>query len=211
MYSQIASQAPSPEASQASAGMSARLDSMARAVEALTAEVIQLRAVVKAQGAGTDTTRGMLVQQRQQVDPMEEMRHQILTLLQARNYEKAFTVALSASTADMAVFCCRHANLSDCLGGSTPGVSQPILLCLMQQLGANIASSSSADLQTELAWLQEIALILDPSDHSIVRHAPKVLHQLEDNINAKMAEGDPTLRRPLQMLLQVIRGMAVHR
>mmetsp|Transcript_8163 Transcript_8163/g.11768 ORF Transcript_8163/g.11768 Transcript_8163/m.11768 type:complete len:129 (+) Transcript_8163:3228-3614(+) len=109
-------------------------------------------------------------------------------------------------------FCCKNANMSDVFGGSGPSggptlLSQPILLCLMQQLGAVLGLSKENDLKTELDWLQEIALTLDTSNESIQRHVPSVLQQLVANINAKMSQGDPFLRRPLQMLLQVIRGM----
>jgi hypothetical protein len=106
----------------------------------------------------------------------------------------------------MAIFCCKHADLSAVLGGEKSALSQPILLCLMQQLGAAIALSSGSDLEVFVSWLQEIALTLDPANESIVRHVPGVLQQLVGNINAKI-QSDPSMRRRLQMLLQVIRGM----
>ena len=67
--------------------------------------------------------------------------------------------------------------------------------------------SSPSDVQTEVLWLQEIALTLNPADPNIKRHAPTVMQQLVASINQKMAEGNQQLRRPLHMLLQVIRGM----
>ena len=130
-----------------------------------------------------------------------------MALLQARHYDAAFTKALSASTTEMSMFCCKNATLEDVLGGTTPKLSQPILICLMQQLGAVLGTSSGDGLQTALEWLQEIALCLDPTDASIYQHVPGVLSVLVANINAKMNQGDPALRRSLQMLLQVIRGM----
>jgi hypothetical protein len=141
------------------------------------------------------------------VDQIQLVRSEILALLHSRKYELAFTKAVSATTADMAVFVCKNANLSEVLGGSSSALSQPILLCLMQQLGAVLVSSNESDLQTELLWLQEIALTLDTSDEKIQRHVPSVLQQLVTSIEAKMNQRVPTLRRPLQMLLQVIRGM----
>jgi len=141
------------------------------------------------------------------VPQAEIIRQEINSLLQQRNYEAAFTKALSASTAEMAVYCCSRANLSDVMGENSPALSQPILLCLMQQLGAAMVVSSPSDVQTEVLWLQEIALTLNPADPNIKRHAPTVMQQLVASINQKMAEGNQQLRRPLHMLLQVIRGM----
>ena len=78
----------------------------------------------------------------------------------------------------------------------------------MQQLGAAMATTSAQEaLNIELQWLQEIALTLDPSDAAIQRHVPTVLQQLVGSVNQKITEGNPQLRRPLIMLLQVIRGM----
>lgn len=189
-------------------GLSAKLDAMSRNMDALTSEVAQLRsAVASSQGVAPE---GVGIAANKAVPPPNAgqiARETILGLLQRRDYEAAFTQALSASAADMAVFCCKNANVSDVLGGSSPALSQPILLCLMQQLGAVLVSSTDDDLQTILLWLQEIALTLDPTDEGIQRHVPGVLQQLVSSIDTKMAQGDPTLRRPLQMLLQVIRGM----
>jgi enhancer of mRNA-decapping protein 4 len=187
-------------------GLAAKLDAMTGAMEALSSEVVQLRAAVAASTRGTaDLPVG--VSRGAPPDAMQTVRKDILAHLQQQQYEAAFTKALSASAADMAVYCCKHANVSDVLGGNSPALSQPILLCLMQQLGAVLVSSTGADLQANLEWLQELALSLDPQDESIHRHVPAVLQQLVASIEEKMAQGDPSLRRPLQMLLQVIRGM----
>ena len=142
------------------------------------------------------------------VDPVQMLVREISSLLERREYEQAFTRALSASDSDVAIYTCREADIAAVLQGpGGPALSQPILLCLMQQLGAVLAATSGPTLQTVLVWLQDIAVTLNPADPSIVRHAGKVLSQLVENVNGKMAQGDPSLRRPLQMLLQVIRGM----
>jgi len=218
MFSQVATSLEQRETAsvETQKELNTRLDTLTRMVETLGQEVRQLRLAGGARpmhpshrggsGAGGMQSTGMNPQP-QPLDPRQAMRNDILAALQVGSYEAAFTKALSASTAEMAVFCCKNANLTHVLGGSKPALSQPILLCLMQQLGAVLVSSKDSDLQTTLAWLQEIALTLDPSNESIQRHVPGVLQQLVASINAKMGQGDPSLRRPLQMLLQVIRGM----
>lgn len=203
MFSQFATSLEGRAApAQANNEMNAKIDALTAMVQALSLEVSNLR-----KAASGSSPPSKPPQPPQQVDQIQRMRSEILAALQIGNYEVAFTKALSASTAEMAVFCCRNSNLENVLGGNKPALSQPILLCLMQQLGAVLVTSTEADLATELAWLQEIALTLDTSDESIQRHVPSVLQQLGSSISAKMQQGDPALRRPLQMLLQVIRGM----
>lgn len=193
--------------SAAVAALTAKLDAMSIKMESLTSEVTQLRAAVASSQSTVTSDDKSAPETESQAEASQRVREAILDLLKNKEYEPAFTQALSASAADMAVFCCKNANVADVLGGNSATLSQPILLCLMQQLGAVLVSSSDDDLETIVLWLQEIALTLDPSDEGVHRHVPGVLQQLVASINTKMAEGDPTLRRPLQMLLQVIRGM----
>jgi len=142
------------------------------------------------------------------VNQTEAARNEINALLQQNQFQAAFTKAVSTSNADMAVYACSRANLNAVLGGNAPQLSQTILLCLMQQLGAALATTNAPELlNVELEWLQEIALVLNPADPNIHRHVPQVLQQLVGSVNQKIAQGNPQLRRPLQMLLQVIRGM----
>ena len=136
-------------------------------------------------------------------------RNEIVMLLRQQQYEAAFTKALSTKTPEMAVFCCNRADMGVVMAGNPPVLSQTVMLILMQNLGAalNAPNNNEMDVQTELTWLQECALTLNPADPSIQRHAPPVLQQLVASINQRTARGEPHLRRPLQMLLQVIRGM----
>ena len=203
MFSQIGAAIESQAAPQKSHDdLNAKIDALTAMVQSLTVEVTKLK------------TGGDIVQRQTQaspqppsVDPIRLVRSEILDLLKSRKYDAAFTKAVSATTAEIAVFVCKNAKVSEVLGGNKPALTQPILLCLMQQLGAALVNSSDDDLKIELMWLQEISLTLDPSDTSISRHVPPVLAQLVASIEAKMQLGDPTLRRPLQMILQVIRGM----
>lgn len=111
----------------------------------------------------------------------------------------------------MVVFCCKNTDSSivfdhnsDDSKQSKPLLSQPILLCLMQQLACVIPTADTSDLMEVIAWLQDICVELDPYNENIQNHIDGVLKLLVKNIKMKMAEGDMTFRRPLQMLLQVI-------
>jgi hypothetical protein len=184
--------------------ISMQLSTMTNLVAKLTTEVQSLREQVASQqpiGPPSPTTSI------QSFDTNETVKREILAALAAKQYQVAFTKAVSSSTAELTVFCCSKADVEDVLGGSTPHLSQPILLCLMQQLGTILMSAQRSDLQVELEWLQEIALSLNPADANIQSHVPGVLQQLVAGINMRMAQNNESLRRPLQRLLQVVRGM----
>jgi enhancer of mRNA-decapping protein 4 len=187
--------------------ISKQLSTMTALVAELTNEVQSLRAAV----AANQSSMGAVSTPPSVLSPLvsetELLRNEIVSLLQKRSYEAAFTKAVSASTLETTLFCCRNADVNDVLGGTTPSLSQPILLCLMQQLGAVLASSQDTNVQLALEWLQEVALSLNPADPNIQRHVPQVMDQVVANINQKIQAGDPALRRPLHRLLQVVRGM----
>jgi hypothetical protein len=195
---------PPPDNAPALEMLAKQLVAMNEKMDGMVKEMQQLKA-----GAAAPAMPSLPMPPPPQPDKAEVIRFEIQGLLKQQQYEAAFTKALSATTAEMAVFCCSRADMGIVMGGTPPALSQPILLCLMQQLGSALVSpkNSEMDLQTELTWLQEIALTLNPADPSIQRHTPAVLQQLVANINQKTAQGEPHLRRPLQMLLQVIRGM----
>lgn len=141
------------------------------------------------------------------VDP----RHEIAELLRERHFEEAFTKAVSSSSLELTLFCCSNTNLQEVMGGEKPALSQPILLCLMQQLGTVLLTSNDPNyLRLELEWLQEIALSLNPLDPSIQRHVPVVLQQVAKSIHQRLQHAPATdlqLRRSLQRMLQLVRGM----
>lgn len=218
---------PPPDQSKALDLLTQQLAAMNAKMDALTKEVQVLRTAVSTQttanaargpsplhppappgqpgGPPSDASMNQAMQ-------LEQARNAIAGLLKQGEYEAAFTKAVSASTAELTLFCCSRADISQVFGGPAPKLSQPILLCVMQQLGAALPKTSNpVDIQTELSWLQEIALSLNPRDTSIQRHVPSVLQQVVTSINARIVadgnNGNSQLRRPLQMLLQILRGM----
>lgn len=194
--------------------MAAALENLTQQLSAMNSKMETMSLEIKTLKSGSNANPPMppppAQLPAQPPNPMEAVRNEVNALLQQKQYQAAFTKAVSTSSADMAVYACSRANINAVLGGSAPQLSQPILLCLMQQLGAALATTNSPDaLNIELEWLQEIALTLNPVDPNIQRHVPTVLQQLVGSVNQKMAQGNPQLRRPLHMLLQVIRGMQV--
>eukprot|EP00986_Skeletonema_menzelii_P001754 scaffold484_cov148-Skeletonema_menzelii.AAC.8 len=201
------SQRPANDASSSASlqAMSEQMMKMAVAIQTLSNEVVELRGEVK---AGKKANAG--VQQSQQTQTKTDVRAEIVALCRSNRFEEAFTKAVSASDGEVVLFACKNADSSAVFGGDSVGISQPILICLMQQLGAILVSTTdAADFKILLTWLQEIAVTIDPTDASIQRHVASVVQQLLANINSKMANCDHAFRRPLQTLMQVIRGLAL--
>lgn len=189
-----------------------QLAAMSSQMQQLTTEVAGLRAIMTEKGIpGGQPNTAATPSSESVAEQKQALEREVMALLQQKNYEAAFTKALSASTVEMALFVCRNADLADVLGGTSPALSQPILLCLMHQLGTSVVTDKNdeTDLQTELAWLQEVSLSINPMDESMRRHLPGVLQQLVAGINDKMIRTDQPSRRPLQRLLQVLRGVQV--
>merc|ERR1712238_183534 len=171
------------------------------------------------------------------VDPnaqLIQVRDEVIMLLRQHKYEEAFTKAVATTSPQMAVYCCANSDIHKVLQSSNTGVGtqqgaavvlpQAILICLMQQLSAALANATNTpqELQVEVVWLQEIALCMNPKDVSIAQHVPRIVQQLITTVqNLIQKLDDQTLnpvqnpkpqlgnqfRRPLQMLLHVLRGM----
>ena len=191
--------------------ITSQLSTMTSMVKQLSSEVDSLRNTMAEQSMrgraeSLASSAGIATAAEQQ----QVLEHEVVALLGERQYEAAFTKAMSASTIEMALFVCRRADMSSVLGGQSPSLSQPILLCLMHQLGTSVVAAKDVNnLQTELEWLTEVSLSIIPNDESMKRHLPGVLQQLITGISEKMARTDQNSRRPLQRLLQVLRGVQV--
>ena len=145
--------------------MSRQMLQMSEAIQNLSTEVAQLRAAGVSAGTGNGQGPSPPTQQPQPMDIWKE----IGFLCQAQRFEEAFTKAVSASDGDVALFACKSADSSAVFNGEV-ALSQPILLCLMQQLGAVLVSTANPDdFKTVLAWLQEIAVTIDPTNENIQR------------------------------------------
>jgi hypothetical protein len=145
--------------------MSIQMMKMLEAIQALTAEIAQLKAGAAVNNGGQPpAVKAALVQPR----PVDT-RQEILALCQDRRYEEAFTKAVSAANGDIVVFTCKNADIHAAFNGEVV-LSQTILICLMQQLGAVLVSvSDPGDFKIITTWLQEIAVTIDPTNENIKR------------------------------------------
>ena len=187
--------------------LSSQISSLSEQVSLLSTELITMKNNIQNQRLiGANQATGDLTS----ADPIAALQEEILALISQTNYSTAFTKALSASSAEIAVFCCKKADISFLLNNDNSVLSQPILLCLMQQLGSVLANTSvEADLYMVSDWLQDIAVSINPNDLSIKKHVAEIVKSVTENIHGKLNNvgTDSKMRRKLQMLLQVIRGV----
>lgn len=143
--------------------MSMQMTKMAEAIKTLSSEIAQLKA-----GGAAITKNGS--QSASKPQPKQtDVRQEILALCRARQYEEAFTKAVSAANGDIVVFTCKSSDITAAFNGEVT-LSQTILICLMQQLGAVLVSvTDPTDFKTIVMWLQEIAVTIDPTNENIQR------------------------------------------
>ena len=148
-------------------------------------------------------------------DPMDQLRNDIVQQMKLQNYEVAFRRAVSSNHVATTVFACRQVNMSDIFGVSPPAVSQPILLCLLQQLGTVLLLDTTTDAAFLVEWLQEITVgLYPPVDPQIRPHLPVVVQNLVSTVTKRIEQqqstsddNDPMLRRSLLKLQSLLRGL----
>ena len=149
--------------------MTVQMNNMATAIRTLSSEVAQLKS------GGASNSNGAQPAPKLQPEPAVDLRQEILALCQSRRYEDAFTKAVSAASGDIVVFTCKHADITVAFNGEVT-LSQTILICLMQQLGAVLVSATDpTDFKIIVTWLQEIAVTIEPTNENIQRRKFRVL------------------------------------
>ncbi len=144
--------------------VSTEMKNVSEVVATLAAEVVKLRKIHSSGVKQNDIPPQIEVPQR----PLEVC-DEIKTLCQSHRYEEAFTKAVSASDGEIVLIACKTADSAAVFNGEV-AISQPILLCLLQQLGAVLVSATETDdIKTILNWLQEIAVTIDPTHVHIQR------------------------------------------
>jgi hypothetical protein len=148
--------------------MITQMTQMSEAIQLLTTEVAQLRGVVEA--SSSNQTNGILRELQEPITTPLGIRDEIAALCQTQQYEEAFTKAVSASDGALVLHACKKADVETVFNGDGSSISQPIMICLLQQLGAMLVPATDVgDIKTILKWLQEIAVTIDPSNVNIQR------------------------------------------
>lgn len=160
--------------------MLTQMSKMNEAIQSLSTEVAPLRGSVYANSV--NQTNCVPCELQEAAAQPIGIRDEIVALCQAQRYEEAFTKAVSASNGDVVLFACKNSDAEAVFNGDVH-ISQPIMICLLQQLGAVLVlvpTTDADDIKTILLWLQEIAVTIDPSNISIQRR--KIFHLIISKI-----------------------------
>ncbi|KAL8593052.1 hypothetical protein ACOMHN_017978 [Nucella lapillus] len=123
------------------------------------------------------------------------MQDQVKQLVSRGRLDKAFQLALSASNLELVLFVCELVDPGVVFGVTPCLLSQPVLLSLVQQLSADLASSFNI----KVKYLTEAVTTLDAKDPVTQEHIPVVLEGLAAKLRAYMASHPPN--RDIKLLL----------
>jgi hypothetical protein len=190
--------------------MSSQLTTVTELLTRLTTEFQTLRGVVEnreATAAVRHTSPAVSTDSKRA--KAEEVRSRIDQYCDAKQYEEGFNVSLKERHWQYTLYCCEKVDLKDVFDGETPKISQLVQLCIMQHLAQVVRLSGDvSQLDLSMKWLQELALSLHPPTNEIRDYLPKVLGELNQNIEARIQQGDQKHRhRDFNRILQFVRGI----
>ncbi|XVF26255.1 hypothetical protein REPUB_Repub13aG0283200 [Reevesia pubescens] len=105
-----------------------------------------------------------------QVDPTKEL----ASMIAERKYDEAFTAALHRSDVSIVSWLCSQVDLQGILSMKSCPLSQGVLLALFQQLACDI----SKETPRKLAWMTDVAVVINPSDPMIAVHVQPIFRQV---------------------------------
>ncbi|KAG3082506.1 hypothetical protein PI124_g10339 [Phytophthora idaei] len=163
--------------STSNAKVASQLEQLTKVVENLSQQVEQLSSAVNAGAVG-----GAVVPAAQSAEELqlEAQKNTVLDCLSRSDWEEAFKFALGAQNVDLVAFTCQQCDPRLVLSNRPPKLSQMLILCLVQQLGADLVD----DLETKLNWLRESLLVMDVRDQTIAGFVTSVLQELQTGLNS---------------------------
>ncbi|GMF27216.1 unnamed protein product [Phytophthora lilii] len=167
--------------STSNAKVASQLEQLTKVVEGLSRQVEQLSSSVNAGGINVALVP---VAKSPEELQLEAQKDTVLDYLARNDWEEAFKFALGAQSVNLVAFTCQQCDPRLVLSSRPPKLSQMLILCLVQQLGADLAD----DLETKLNWLRESLLVMDVRDQSIAGFVTSVLQELQTGLNSVPAQ-----------------------
>ncbi|CAH0479048.1 unnamed protein product [Peronospora belbahrii] len=160
------------------AKVASQLEQLTKVVEGLSKQVKQVSLAVDARVSVVPVSKSPEELQ------LEAQQGAVLDYLERNDWEEAFKFALGAQSVDLVAFTCQQCDPRLVLSSRPPKLSQMLILCLVQQLGADLAD----DLETKINWLRESLLVMDVRDQSIAGFVTSVLQELQTGLNSVPAQ-----------------------
>uniref|UniRef100_M4BRE0 Uncharacterized protein n=1 Tax=Hyaloperonospora arabidopsidis (strain Emoy2) TaxID=559515 RepID=M4BRE0_HYAAE len=158
-----------------------QLEQLTKLVENLTKQVELLSSAVHAGGINGASVPVAKSPEDLQLEAQQGV---VLDCLARNDWEEAFKLALGAQNVNLVAFTCQQCDPRIVLSCRPPKLPQMLILCLVQQLGADLGD----DLETKINWLRESLLVMDVRDQSIASFAVGVLHELQAGLNGVPAQ-----------------------
>eukprot|EP00727_Mastigamoeba_balamuthi_P003977 m51a1_g13577 hypothetical protein (143) ;mRNA; r:1685-2113 len=139
------------------------------------------------------------------------MQENVRKTLEAEDYSTALEYTLNQKSAELLLFLCRSAQPQAAVAGLRGPGRTGVLLCLLQQLSITLAASQAAELPLRLAWLNEVALELQPDDQlvrdraALVARVGRLLGAPE--LREAVAALDPASRRTYRTLVNAVAAL----
>jgi len=152
----------------------AKATQVAQAAAEAASQAVAAVAAQQAHAQQQAVTRKALPEEFKVVDPKIHLQE----LMDQEKFEQACTEALGVKNVEVLLWVLENLDKERILGTDPPLLSQPLLLCLLQQVGYDLENQTTL----KLDWLREIALVFNPLDGDVNQHAPQVLSQLKENI-----------------------------
>ncbi|XP_072014258.1 enhancer of mRNA-decapping protein 4-like [Amphiura filiformis] len=133
-----------------------------------------------------------------QAPDIQQIQSQIQQLLQRRQINAAFQMALSASDLRAVLFVCNALNAEELFSIDPCPMEQPVLLSLIQQLSHDLNNNTTL----KCSYLEESLLAIDPRNDVTSEHLPRVIgdmvQRLTEFISANQTHSQrKTLRKVL--------------
>lgn len=151
----------------------------------------QLDILIKSETTGSKSSN---------VSSIERQEQDIQKLLTEDNFDAAFQLALGAENVELVKYVCQQTELSIVLKTSAPLLSPMIILCLIQQLGCDIATEGKKEL--ELDWLRDALLVLNVNHPSVAPLVQSVLQELQINMSTVLPEHRDSRHTIVQHILK---------
>ncbi|CAI5710184.1 unnamed protein product [Peronospora effusa] len=163
------------------AKVASQLEQLTEVVESLSKQVEQLSLTVNA--GGMDVALAPVAKSPEELQ-LEAQQGTVLDYIARNDWEEAFKFALGAQNVNLVAFTCQQCDPRLVLSSRPPKLSQMLILCLVQQLGADLVD----DLATKVDWLRESLLVMDVRDQSIAGFVTSVLQELQTGLNSVPAQ-----------------------
>ncbi|KAI9146280.1 hypothetical protein BKA69DRAFT_1043903 [Paraphysoderma sedebokerense] len=139
---------------------------------------------------------------------LDDVKREAEMLIRNENFEGAFTNILSSGNIENVIWIAQRVKPRQVFPPSGPLLTQPVILSLLHQLSLDC----SRDIPTQMLWMQECVMVLNPKDPLIFDHCVKLLPSVSKRLQSfwqKLSAENPSspFLKDIKMLLRVLHSL----